>query len=53
MRTISLVLFFGLSMGLLQACTSPTGTQIASSVTTHCDEYEGYPDCYPDHPLNR
>ena len=55
MRMISLIVFFGLSIGLLQACTSPTGTQIAGldGAYANCDEYEGYPDCYPDHPLDQ
>jgi hypothetical protein len=28
------------------------GTAVAS-VNAHCDEYEGYPDCYADHLLGR
>ncbi len=50
MRTILLVISLGFSMGLLQACTLPP--EIAGA-TTHCDEYEGYPDCYPDSPISQ
>ena len=54
MRPIVFFLLFGLSLSGLPACTSPAGTEVAlSGVNAHCDEYEGYPDCYPDHPLDR
>ena len=55
MRAILLLMIFGLSLSGLSACTSPTGARVAAlgGVDAHCDEYEGYPDCYPDHPLDR
>jgi hypothetical protein len=53
MRAILLLMFLGLSLGSLSACTTPVDGVAVASADAHCDEYEGYPDCYPDHPLDR
>jgi hypothetical protein len=55
MRTVLFLFFFGLSLTGVSACTSPAGTEAVAlgGVNAHCDEYEGYPDCYPDHPLDQ
>jgi hypothetical protein len=55
MRAVLFFLFFSLSLTSLSACTSRAGTEVAAlgGVNAHCDEYEGYPDCYPNHPLDQ
>jgi hypothetical protein len=51
MRATIFVLLCGLSLTGLSACATSAGNQTVASANTNCDEYEGYPDCYPNHPL--
>ncbi|MDB5394048.1 MAG: hypothetical protein JWM91_1554 [Rhodospirillales bacterium] len=51
MRGMIFVILCGLSLNGLSACTTPVQGRAVASVNAHCDEYEGYPDCYPNHVL--
>jgi len=54
MRAIGFIFLFGTALNLLTGCTGTGGMaqeSVQADVNRHCDEYEGYPDCYPDHPL--
>jgi len=56
MRAIILALLLAVSTSLVSACSTipVNGNPVAAApVNADCDEYEGYPDCYPDHPLSR
>jgi hypothetical protein len=54
MRATILMTLTGTLLLLTAGCMNPERTAVATAtpeVNAHCDEYEGYPDCYPDHPL--
>ena len=54
MRTIALIFLFGMSLNLLAGCANNERmAEVAanSRINATCDEYEGAPDCYPDHPI--
>jgi hypothetical protein len=55
MRAIMMTLLFGLSLSMLSACATSAGSEAFTMANSNasCDEYEGYPDCYPDHPLGQ
>jgi hypothetical protein len=54
MRVAILMTLAGSLLLLTTGCMSPqriAAVTATPDVNANCDEYEGYPDCYPDHPL--